>query len=238
MTNSPVSATGRRRPATADGIGPRRGTNGRTKLQQEQKQNSRQRLLDAARALYTRISYAVTTVDDIATDAGVSRTTFYRHFDSKLAVAEALFREAMIPLQAIHERLASYEDPGEKEITVWINQLIDHLVANKTLVQIMREVETIEPASDSAQADTHKQLIQLYGVRIPAFRLAASNAAGSLEARVRANLLLLQFDQFFYAVAVRESIDRKVGVRVMVREFRRFIEEVGAKARPGGRPPV
>jgi AcrR family transcriptional regulator len=235
MTSSSVSATGRRRAATAGGTGPRRGTNGRTKLQQEQKQNSRQRLLDAARALYTRISYAVTTVDDIATDAGVSRTTFYRHFDSKLAVAEALFREAMIPIQAIHERVASYEDPGEKEITVWINQLLDHLVANKTLVQIMREVEAIEPDSDSAQADTHKRLIELYGIRIPAFRLAASNAVGSLEARVRANLLLLQFDQFFYAVAVRESIDRKVGVEVMAREFRRFIEEVGAKVRPGRR---
>jgi AcrR family transcriptional regulator len=235
MTKISASKSIARRSVAAGGGAPRRNANGRTKLQQEQKESSRQRLLDAARALYTRISYAVTTVDDIVRDAQVSRTTFYRHFDGKLAIAEALFQEAMIPIGAIHEELASHEDPSEKDITRWINQLIDHLIANRTLVRIMREVEAIEPASNSAQTDTHKHLFQLYAIRIPAFRLAVSNGPGSLEARVRANLLMLQFDQFFYAVAVRESIDRKVGVRVMARELRRFIEEVGAKARPRAR---
>ncbi len=235
MSKIQANESGPQRTTVVDGFGGRRGASGRTKLQQEQKQNSRQRLLDAARMLYTQISYAVTTVDDIVNDAGVSRTTFYRHFDSKLAIAEALFQEAMIPIQEIHARLASCEDPSEKQITLWINQIIDHLVTHRTLVRTMREVEAVEPASDSAQEDTHKHLIQLYATRIPAFQLAASNAAGSTEARIRARLLLLQFDQFFYAVAVRENIDRKVGARVMAREFRRFVEEVGAKVRSRSR---
>jgi AcrR family transcriptional regulator len=200
-------------------------------LQKKQKENTRQSLLDAARVLYMQSSYALTTVDDIANDAGVSRTTFYRHFDGRLAIAEALFREAMIPIQAIHERLASHADPSEKEIRHWVDQLIDHLVANKSLVQTMREVEAVEPASDSASADTHKGLIQLFSEQIPAFRQALGTSPRSLEARVRANLLLLQFDQFFYAVAVRNSIDRKIGARVMAREFRRFVEEFAPRSR-------
>jgi AcrR family transcriptional regulator len=236
MAKTPAGTGTSRHSATAGGTPARRGVARPTKLQKKQKESTRQSLLDAARVLYTQTSYALTTVDDIANDAGVSRTTFYRHFDGRLAIAEALFREAMIPIQAIHERLASHADPGEEDITLWINQLLDHLIANKSLVQTMREVEAVEPASDSAQTDTHKQLIQLFAGRIPAFDQALGTGPRNLEARARANLLLLQFDQFFYAVAVRQSIDRAIGVRVMAREFRRFIEEVDP--RTGPREPV
>ena len=213
----------------------RRRPPGRTRLQQAQKDNTRQELLKAANRLFTESSYATTTVDDIVSDAGVSRTTFYRHFSSRLAIAEALFREAMIPAQTIHERLAANECPNDRQIADWANAIIDHLVANRSLVRTMREVEAVEPTSDSATEDTHRQLIKLYGEKIAAFRLAASDAPAQAEARIRAQLLMLQFDQFFYAVAVRESIDRKVGVRVMVREFRRFVDEVGARSRSPAR---
>jgi len=229
MTKVSPTISGATRRATATEAPLRRRLNGRTKLQQEQKESSRQKLLDAARALYTGTSYATTTVDDIVRDAEVSRTTFYRHFDSKLAVAETLFQVAMIPISAIHEQLASHDDPSEKEISEWINGIIDHLIAHKALVRTMREVEAVEPASDSAQEETHKRLIRLFGTRIPAFRAAASQSAANAQARIRAQLLMLQFDQFFYAVSVRESIDRKVGTQVMARELRRFVEDGGGK---------
>jgi len=225
-----------RKAAGATGQKPfRRRPPGRTRLQQAQKDNTRQELLKAANRLFTESSYAATTVDDIVSNAGVSRTTFYRHFSSRLAIAEALFREAMVPAQAIHERLAAYENPNDRQIADWANAIIDHLVANRSLVRTMREVEAIEPTSDSATEDTHRQLIKLYGRKIRAFRMAASNAPAQAEIRIRAQLLMLQFDQFFYAVAVRESIDRKVGVRVMVREFRRFVEDVAARSRSQAR---
>jgi AcrR family transcriptional regulator len=236
MEKFPIIKTASTTTASISGGTARRRMNGRTKLQQEQKETSRQRLLDAAQRLYTEDSYVMTTVDDIVRDAQVSRTTFYRHFDSKLAIAEALFQQAMIPIGPIHDALACHPDPGEKEIALWINQLIDHLEAHKTLVQTMREVEAVEPQSDSAQEDTHKQLIQLFGKRIPAFRLASSDAAKNTEARTRAHLLLLQFDQFFYAVAVRGSIDRAVGTRVMTNEFRRFVSDFAAKPAARAKP--
>jgi AcrR family transcriptional regulator len=175
MANLPVT---KRAPATVTNIGTvaaRRRTNGRTKLQQEQKESSRQSLLDAAQRLYIEESYAMTTVDDIVREAQVSRTTFYRHFDSKLAIADALFQQAMMPLRPIHEALASHADPGESEIALWMNRVLDQLEAHRTLVQIMREVEVVEPDSHSARHDAHKDLIQLYGKKIPAFRQASSD---------------------------------------------------------------
>lgn len=207
----------------------RRRSGGRTKLQQEQKESSRQRLLESAGRLYTELSYGTTTVDDIARDARVSRTTFYRHFDDKLAIAEALFAQAMIPIEAIHEALADHADPGEKEIALWINQLIDALQPLRTLIQTIREVETSEPQSEFGRKDRHHALIQLFGKRIPAFRAAASEAARNGEARMRARLLLLTFDQFFYYLIVRGGIDRAMGVKVMAGEMRRFIVDFAPK---------
>src|SRR3712207_5341683 len=44
---------------------------------------ARQRLQDAALALFAERGYAAATVDDIAARAGVSQRTFFRHFRDK-----------------------------------------------------------------------------------------------------------------------------------------------------------
>src|SRR4051812_37430042 len=64
---------------------------GRTGLQQRQKQSSREKLLAAARDAFAESSYAAAAVDDVVKRAGVNRSTFYRHFDSKFAMTKALF---------------------------------------------------------------------------------------------------------------------------------------------------
>ena len=209
---------------------------GRTRLQREQKEASRQNLLDAARDLFIRNSYSATTVDDIVKLADVSRTTFYRHFDDKWAIAREVFSQLDSVFRALYDQLAGYDDPSEAQIAGWLNQILAVLKANRSLVRAMREVDTIEHESDPAVTEMHDVLIRQLAARIPAFRLATLSSAAGLEARVRAHLLMLQFDQFCYAVAVRESIDQKVGVRVMAQLFRRFIEE-GAVRGAGKREP-
>ena len=49
------------------------------------------RLLAAAMAQFGARGYLAVSVDDIATAAGVSRVTFYRHFSGKEALAVELF---------------------------------------------------------------------------------------------------------------------------------------------------
>ena len=58
-------------------------------------QESRQRVLDAARAQVRRYGASKTTVQDIARTLGTSHTALYRHFPSKQAILEALAGEAM-----------------------------------------------------------------------------------------------------------------------------------------------
>lgn len=52
-------------------------------------QESRQRLLDAALGVFRTKGYTATTVDDLCAAAGVTKGSFFHHFDSKEAAALA-----------------------------------------------------------------------------------------------------------------------------------------------------
>ena len=76
---------------------------------QRRKQDSRERLLAAAMTQFCDQSYLAVSVEDIASAAGVSRVTFYRHFNNKADIAADLFKvaaEAAIP------RLLAHRDDG------------------------------------------------------------------------------------------------------------------------------
>src|ERR1700756_3457450 len=60
---------------------------GLNEFARQQKEESRRRLIEAAERVFCRAGYIAPSVDDIAQEAGVSRQTFYRHYDSKLAIA-------------------------------------------------------------------------------------------------------------------------------------------------------
>ena len=60
---------------------------------QIQGQNSRDKLLDAATRLFHENGYQAVTVNDICEAAQLTKGAFYHHFDSKLAVLEAICQQ-------------------------------------------------------------------------------------------------------------------------------------------------
>jgi AcrR family transcriptional regulator len=61
-------------------------------------------ILTAAAHAFARQGYAATTLDQVATEAGVSKLIVYRHFNSKKELYAAI-------LEQVHERLANVEQP-------------------------------------------------------------------------------------------------------------------------------
>ncbi|TCP56414.1 TetR family transcriptional regulator [Tamaricihabitans halophyticus] len=69
------------------------------------------RILDAAAELIGQLGYDKTTVDDIATAAGVAKGTIYLHWRSRAELFEALLRrDRMGMFQDIDERIADAPD--------------------------------------------------------------------------------------------------------------------------------
>lgn len=63
-------------------------------LREQQRAYTRQRLMEAAGQVFAARGYPDATVDEIASEAGASRATFYLHFKSKTELVSALVEES------------------------------------------------------------------------------------------------------------------------------------------------
>ena len=71
------------------------------------KQSARDRLAEAAFALFAERGYEQTSIDDITERAGLGRTTFFRHYRSK---EDVIFPDHDLLLAQIGERLRTSSD--------------------------------------------------------------------------------------------------------------------------------
>jgi len=77
-------------------------------------EDARNRLVDAAEACFTRFGVAKTTLEDIATEAGVSRATVYRYFEGGRdeIILGVVLREGKAFLEALGRRVQREETLG------------------------------------------------------------------------------------------------------------------------------
>lgn len=121
-----------------------------------QKDAVRHELRTAALTLFKERGFAATSVDDIAREAGVSRSTFFRYFGSKAAVvADVSHESSTIFMRCLAERPAQ-----EQPMLALENALIamtDAMRSNERRDEmlLLREVAASEPAlAAAAEAQT------------------------------------------------------------------------------------
>ncbi len=105
-------------------------------------QRNRERILEVAHQAFTRDG-AEATLDDIARHAGIGSGTLYRHFPTRDALIEAVYRGEVDKLTEAGERIAATMPPLEA-LRAWMLLLIDH-VAKKIL--ILPAMETVAGGS-------------------------------------------------------------------------------------------
>jgi AcrR family transcriptional regulator len=204
---------------------------GPTELQRLQKRTSHEKLLEAAYLSFAELTYAATTIDHIVRRAEVNRSTFYRHFDSKFAVARALFAEFWPRLFAEYDRLES-SDPSEAEIEEWIGNLVVFYRENKPLYMTLGQIPTLEPEGARWEENVRTELLTRLGTRIPAFRRATSKTEASSPLRVRVRMWMMSFEHIVYFLAFGDSAnpDRAALLAYIIHESRKLIAEEAAPA--------
>ena len=90
-------------------------------------QRNRERILDVAKEAFTR-SGANASLDDIAKDAGVGPGTLYRHFPTRDALIEAVYRTEVEKLAAAERKFADTMPPIEA-LRAWMLLFIDYIAA-------------------------------------------------------------------------------------------------------------
>ncbi|WP_067687770.1 TetR/AcrR family transcriptional regulator [Nocardia jejuensis] len=176
----------------------------RTSLREEQKRQTRSRLIDAAKALFTTQGYAPVRVDDIAAAVGCSRATFYLHFNSKPDVLRAIAEQGTLPsVQHFYEDLDHVLDSGSREeFGAWMRRAIDWFQEYKDLLPAWDEATALEPEFREV---AREGILALPNVMTS--YLSRWPDGQQDEARLRIELLVAQLERFFTRWAMQGTID-------------------------------
>ena len=101
-------------------------------------QRNRERILEVARLAFTRHG-AEATLDDIARKAAIGPGTLYRHFPTRDALIEAVYRSEVEKLTAAGQRFAATMTPLEA-LRAWMLLFIDHVASKKLILPAMETV--------------------------------------------------------------------------------------------------
>ena len=88
---------------------------------------NRARILEVAKQAFTRYG-ANTSLDDIAKEAGVGPGTLYRHFPTRDALIESVYRTEVEKLAAAERKLAETMAPIDA-LRAWMLLFIDYIAA-------------------------------------------------------------------------------------------------------------
>jgi AcrR family transcriptional regulator len=101
-------------------------------------ERNRARLLDAARAAFGSGREPV-TLEQIARDCGVGIGTLYRHFPTREALVEALYRKELADLCASVDELLATRPP-DRALRAWMDRFADYVAAKREMADTLRAV--------------------------------------------------------------------------------------------------
>jgi AcrR family transcriptional regulator len=135
----------------------------------QRRQDSRERLLAAGIEKFCDDGYMYVSVEDIARAAGVSRVTFYRHFNGKADLAIELFKRATAAAMPELLRIRHSNFRNRTVVAGWIGALFAADRANGRLLRVFTDA-TIDQASFTRRAQEFiGELILQLGESIPSF---------------------------------------------------------------------
>lgn len=164
-------------------------------------QRNRDLLLDAAAKAFTKCGLDA-TLEGIAKDAGVGIGTLYRHFPTREALVEAVYRNELAAVCAAAPKLLAAMPPAEAT-RAWMDRFIDFMTRKIGMADALR-------ALIASGADPYAHSFELL---VGAIRplLEASAAAGEIRSDVAADDVLMSLS----GVALAASANREQAGRLL-----------------------
>lgn len=98
-------------------------------------QRNRERLIEAAKAAFREVGPDV-SLDEIARRAGLGIGTLYRHFATRDAVVEAVYRREVGRLADSATRLLGWAPPGEA-LRQWMQLFVDYVATKRVMARAL-----------------------------------------------------------------------------------------------------
>ena len=164
----------------------------RAKRPRADAERNRVRLLDAARAAFASGQDSV-TLEQIARDAEVGIGTLYRHFPTREALVEALYRKELADLCAGADDLLEVHAP-QRALRLWMDRFADYIAAKREMADALRAVFASGAVTVSQARDELTVAVKEI--------LDAGAADGTLRADVRAEDVVAMIIGIFTATSI------------------------------------
>ena len=129
-------------------------------LREEQKNLTRNRVLDAAVAVFTEKSVANATMDEIAKAAGVTRVTVYAHFPGKDDIVFALAGRVYDAMAEVHAELGALPRWTRTSIRTWLDSAAERWRAMAPKLWVVRAMGA--PRDLSGSRDRYREMHEKY----------------------------------------------------------------------------
>ncbi len=100
---------------------------------------NRERLIEAAKAGFAETGPAV-SLEEIARRAGLGIGTLYRHFPTRDAIVEAVYRREVQQLTDGANHFAAYLPPGEA-LQAWMRLFVDYVATKKLIASSLGTID-------------------------------------------------------------------------------------------------
>ena len=128
------------------------------------KAERRQQILSAARGLFAKRGYHLTTIDDIVAQAGVARGTFYLYFEDKRAIFSDLIDRFGSQLAVTIVRIVT-DDPTRNvgaQVHENIRRIIGICLAERAMTKILlTDAVGVDPLFDRKLASFYDNMVGL-----------------------------------------------------------------------------
>lgn len=101
-------------------------------------QRNRERILEVAKQAFTRSGVDI-SLDDVARQAGIGAGTLYRHFPTRDALLEAVYRSGVEKLAAAEREFAAAMLPVEA-LRAWMRLFVDYMAAKQIIAPALNTI--------------------------------------------------------------------------------------------------
>jgi AcrR family transcriptional regulator len=184
--------------------------------------DTRERIMEAAEALFRRLGFAKTAVADIAAQLHMSPANVYRFFDSKNAIVEAICRRCLSEVEEKAWVVARQKVPAAQRMERLILEILAYHKENLVTEHRVNElvVAAIEHSWDTVRQ--HKDVMR----NVTEVILRDGIAAGEFEAvdaRETAELIMRSVIAFTHPLVVGQCLEEGQDLETEARATIQFL---------------
>lgn len=155
---------------------------------------NRELLLDVATQIFS-VGGAQASLEEVARQAGVGIGTLYRHFPTREALFEAVYRHEVDHLAELAAQLAGKDDPVQA-LRTWLHANVRLVAAKKGMIE---GLQLVAHGSSELKAYSFERLTGAIGLL-----LDRAAAAGEIRADIAPDDLLRTLVGIFYSQGARD----------------------------------